>query len=105
MAIAENSFCAGNETLVMAIVEGGVEGKDTVTASHRIDIKSVALEHFDPHQAAGTALVMRPNTWKAPDAFGTAVILRPYHLLLDGPNTAKADLKEKTAKPFEARDP
>ena len=80
-------------------------GTATATAPHRIDLKSVALERSDPLRATGTALVMWPNVWKAPGAFGTTDIFRSNHPMLDGPNIAKADLKEKSAKLYDARDP
>ncbi|MED6195540.1 hypothetical protein PIB30_038780 [Stylosanthes scabra] len=68
----------------IVIVGAGIAGLTTALGLHRLGITSLVLESSDKLRAAGFALTIWKNAWKALDAVGVAHILRPKHLQLQG---------------------
>ncbi|KAJ0025643.1 hypothetical protein Pint_07337 [Pistacia integerrima] len=70
------------EDLDVVIVGGGICGLATALALHRKGMKSVVLEKSESLRAAGGAIAIQPNGWKALDVLGVGSKLRPSTILL-----------------------
>ncbi|XP_055802121.1 monooxygenase 1-like [Solanum dulcamara] len=78
----ESSNC--EEMHEVVIVGGGLCGLATALALHRKGVKSVVLEKSETLRAAGAAIGVLPNGWRALDQLGVASHLRTTALLLQG---------------------
>jgi len=56
----------------VVIVGAGIAGLATALALKRVGIKSLVLERSHELRAAGAALSLFPNAWRALDALGVA---------------------------------
>ncbi|CAB4268360.1 unnamed protein product [Prunus armeniaca] len=54
----------------IVIVGGGICGLATALALHRKGIRSVVLERSNALRAAGAAIIVHPNGWRALDQLG-----------------------------------
>ncbi|KAI9096001.1 hypothetical protein K1719_026148 [Acacia pycnantha] len=68
----------------VVIVGAGIAGLATSLGLHRLGVRSLVLESSNTLRAAGFALTIWTNAWKALDALGIGDILRQQHLQLHG---------------------
>lgn len=78
----ESAGCEEMQEIV--IVGGGLCGLATALALHKKGIKSVVLEKSETLRAAGAAIGVLPNGWRALDQLGVASYLRSTALPLQG---------------------
>ncbi|CAN4075649.1 unnamed protein product [Withania somnifera] len=78
----ESTTC--DEMHEIVIVGGGLCGLATALALHKKGVKSVVLEKSEALRAAGAAIGVLPNGWKALDQLGVASHLRTTALPLQG---------------------
>ncbi|XP_016435030.1 monooxygenase 1-like [Nicotiana tabacum] len=85
----ESAGCEEMHEIV--IVGGGLCGLATALALHKKGIKSVVLEKSETLRAAGAAIGVLPNGWRALDQLGVGSQLRATALRLEGNRMAWID--------------